>query len=57
MRYITRDIDKEIVFFEGEEDKAREYFGVPEDCETLEEIADFWNAEHSGDAIGELKIY
>ena len=56
MKKLFRTIDTETVFYDDEVTKARTYYEAPEDCETLEEIADWWNSENSGNAIGELVV-
>jgi hypothetical protein len=36
---------RERLFWEDEVEKAKEYFDAPEECETLEDIADWYNHE------------
>ena len=55
MKKLVRSIDKETVFYDDELEKAKKYYGTP-DAKSLEEIADIWNSENSGDAVGELLV-
>lgn len=57
MKYITRNIDREVSFSEDQIKEAAHYWDIEEECKTIEEIADNWNNKHSGEAIGELIIY
>ena len=36
---------RERLFWEDEVEKAKEYFDAPEECKTLEDIADWYNHE------------
>lgn len=54
MKKLYLTFDKETKFYDDEIEKARLYFDV--EGETLEEIAANWNAEHAGDAAGELIV-
>lgn len=36
---------RERLFWEDEVQKAKEYFDAPKECETLEDIADWYNHE------------
>jgi hypothetical protein len=36
---------RERLFWEDEVEKAKEYFNAPKECETLEDIADWYNHE------------
>ena len=56
MKKLFRTCDIETVFYDDEVAKARIYYGAPDDCETLEEIAYWWNSENSGNVIGELIV-
>lgn len=56
MKKLFRTCDTETVFYDDEVAKARTYYDAPDECETLEEIADWWNSENSGNAIGELIV-
>jgi hypothetical protein len=56
MKKLFRTIDTDTVFYDDEVAKARTYYEAPKDCETLEEIADWWHSENSGNAIGELVV-
>ena len=56
MKKLFRTCDTETVFYDDEVAKARTYYDAPDECETLEEIADWWNSENSGNAIGELVV-
>lgn len=56
MNYLTKNYDKENVFYEDEVEKARIYWGVEEECEDLYDVAKWWNMHHSGDDEGELVV-
>ena len=55
MKKLVRDIDSETIFYDDELEKAKKYYSTP-DANTLEEIADMWNSENSGNAVGELLV-
>lgn len=56
-KYLAKNYDKEVQFDESEVQAAKEYWDVKEECETLEDVAFWWNSKHSGDAEGELIVY
>ena len=58
MNYLVSNLDlmEEVVFYDNEVEKAREYWGVEETCEDLIDVAIWWNMHHAGDAIGELVV-
>lgn len=56
-KYLAKNYDKEVQFNEEEVPAAKEYWGVEEECESLEDVAFWWNSKHSGDAEGELVVY
>lgn len=57
MKYIAKNYDKEVQFDGEQVQEARIYWDVKEECETLEDVAFWWNSKHSGDAEGELVVY
>ena len=57
MKYIAKNYDKEVQFDEDQVQEARKYWNVKEECETLEDVAFWWNSAHSGDAEGELVVF
>jgi len=56
MKKLIWTVDKEIVFYENQVEEARHYFGIPEDCHDLEDVAFEWNYRNSGTAMGELIV-
>lgn len=58
MKYLKRNIDMmdEDIFYEDQTEAARKYWEIEEDCESIEDVAMWWNMHHSGDAIGELIV-
>lgn len=58
MNYLVSNLDimEEVVFYDNEVEKAREYWEVEETCEDLIDVAIWWNMHHAGDAIGELVV-
>lgn len=56
-KYLAKNYDKEVQFDESEVQAAKEYWDVKEECETLDDVAFWWNSKHSGDAEGELIVY
>jgi hypothetical protein len=56
MKKLFRTCDTETVFYDDEVAKARTYYDAPDECETLEEIADWWNSENGGKAIGTMIV-
>lgn len=57
MKYLAKNYDKEVQFDEDQVQEAKEYWGVKEDCQTLDDVAFWWNSEHSGDGEGELVVF
>lgn len=57
MKYLIKNYDEEVVFYENEVEKARKYWEVEEECEDLFDVAMWWNKHHSGDAEGELVVH
>lgn len=58
MKYLKRDIDMmdEDIFYEDQTEAARQYWEIEEECESLEDVAMWWNMHHSGDGEGELIV-
>lgn len=56
MKKLYRTILKEDVFYDDEVEKAKAYYEAPDDCKTLEDIADWWNSENCFNNIGEMKV-
>lgn len=57
MKYLAKNYDKEVQFDADQVQEARTYWEVEEECETLEDVAFWWNSKHSGDAEGALVVY
>lgn len=57
MAYIAKNYDKEIRFYSDEVEKARKYWNIEEKCDSLNDVASFWNEEHASDGEGELIVY
>lgn len=57
MRYLAKNYDKEVAFDDSQVREAKNYWDVKEDCNTLEDVAFWWNSKHSGDAEGELIVF
>ena len=56
MKKLFATYNRETVFWDDEIEEAKRYYEAPEDCETLEEIADWWNSENGGKAIGTMIV-
>lgn len=57
MKYIAKNYDKEVQFDDSQVQEARNYWDVKEECKTLDDVAFWWNSEHSGDGEGELLVF
>lgn len=56
MKKLINTNDNEVVFYEDEVNEARTYYNIKETCESLENVAMYYNDEHSNEGIGELKV-
>lgn len=61
MKYIFRNIDTSVIFYESQLNEAIEYFRydlgeTADEINSIDELADVWNSLHSGDAIGEMVV-